>query len=155
MKSWWTCRFLTNLEMVSYDMDQSFLFAVKISSESYIRNSVKTLPFLQVPSWSLRGHGGSWRWCHMTYINHMKLLWKFHQNPTSGTLSRLYPSSKSLPGVFEEMMNLEMVSYDLYQSYLVAVKFSSESNIRPCEDFTCLPSPLSLGGHVGSWRIWR
>ena len=32
-----------------------------------------------------------------------KLLCKFHQDPTSQTLSRLHLSSKSLPGVLEDM----------------------------------------------------
>ena len=52
------------------------------------------------------GHVGPWQtwiWCHMTCTNPLKLLWKFHPNPTSGTLSRLYLSSKSLPGVLEDM----------------------------------------------------
>ena len=105
VKSWWTCRFLTNLEMVSYDMYQSYFIAVKLSSKSNIRSCVKALPILQVPSWNLWGHVGSWwtwRWCHMTCIND-KLLWKFHQNPTLGNLSRLYLSSKSLPGVLEDI----------------------------------------------------
>ena len=32
-----------------------------------------------------------------------KLLCKFHQDPTSQTLSRLHLSSKSLPGVLEDV----------------------------------------------------
>ena len=74
--------------------------------ESFIRiQHLKTTLFLHVFSWSLGWHRGSlqtWR-CHMTCINPLKLLWKFHLNPTSGTLSRLYLSSKSLPGVLEDM----------------------------------------------------
>ena len=33
-----------------------------------------------------------------------KLLCKFHQDPTSQTLSRLHLSSKSLPGVLEDAL---------------------------------------------------
>ena len=127
--------------------------AVKISSKSNIRNQFKTLPVLQVPSWSLGKYGGSWqtwRWFHMTCINPMKLLWKFHPNPTTGSLSRLSLSSKSLPGFMEDMevlKNLEMVSYDIYKPPEVAVKISSKSNIR---NPTCPPSPF-----LESLRTWR
>jgi len=93
LESWRTWMFLTNLEMVPYDMYQSYEVALKISSKSNIRNHVKTLLVLIVPSWSLGGHVGfltTWRKCHMTCINPLKMLWKFHQNQTSGTLSRLH-----------------------------------------------------------------
>jgi len=40
-----------------------------------------------------------WRWCQMGGNIHQKCLWKFHQDLTSGTMSRLHLSSKSLPGV--------------------------------------------------------
>ena len=65
---------------------------------------LKTPLFLKISSWTLWGSGGSWGiWrCGHTCINSMKLMWKFHPNPTSGSLSRLYLSSKSLPGVLEE-----------------------------------------------------
>ena len=43
----------------------------------------------------------TWRRCHMTCINHLKLLQYYHQNLRSG---RLYLSSKSLSGVFEDRM---------------------------------------------------
>ena len=62
-------------------------------------------PILQVSSWSLEGHGysrWSWRWCQGSQKLTRKLYWKFHQNPTSGSLSRLHLSSKSLPGVLED-----------------------------------------------------
>ena len=36
-------------------------------------------------------------------------LLKFHQDPTSGTLSRLHLSSKSLPGVLEDLDVLDGV----------------------------------------------
>ena len=85
LESWRRCRLVTNLEIVSYDMYQSYLVAVKISSKSNIRNPVKTLLVLIVPSWSLGGHVGfltTLRKCHMTCVNPLKMLWKFHQNPT-------------------------------------------------------------------------
>ena len=74
-----------NLEMVSY---------------------VKTTPILQVSPWSLGGCAGSlwtWRRCQMIGIILQKLLWKLHHYPSSETLSRLQLSSKSLPGVLEDM----------------------------------------------------
>ena len=69
-------------------------------------NLIKTLNFLQVFAWS---HGGqwcswwSWRWCQGTQNTPGKLYWKFHQDPTSGSLPRLHLSSKSLPGVLEDL----------------------------------------------------
>ena len=78
----------------------------KVLSRSNIRNPVKTPSVLQVSSWSLQWRGGSWctwRWCHMIGIILQKLLWKFHQDPTSETLSRLHLSSKYLPGVLEDV----------------------------------------------------
>ena len=124
-----------------------------ISSKYNNRKPVMTLPVLQVTSWSLGGHEDSWwtyRWCYMTCINHLKLLWKFHPNPTSGSLSRLSLSSKSLPGFMKDMevlKNLEMVSYDIYKPSEVALKISSKSNIR---NPTCPPSPF-----LESLRTWR
>ena len=99
-------RFLINLEMGSYDRDHTSEAFVKVSSRSNIRNPVKTPPFLQVSPWSLGGCGVSWwtwRWCHMIRIILQKLLCKFHPDPTSQTLSRLYLSSKFLPGVLEDV----------------------------------------------------
>ena len=46
--------------------------------------------------------GLTWRWGQMNGSSLMKLLC-FHQDPVSGTLSRLYLISKSLPGVLEVM----------------------------------------------------
>ena len=96
----WT--FLMDLEMVSDGREHPSEVSVKVSSRSDIRNHVKTPPVLQVSSWSLGGHGHSWwtwRWCQMGGNIHQKCLWKFHQDLTSGTMSRLHLSSKSLPGV--------------------------------------------------------
>ena len=73
--------------------------------ESFIRiQHLKTTLFLHVFSWSLGWHRGSSLTgrCHMACINPLKLLWK-HPNLTSGSLSRLYLSSKSLPWSLEEM----------------------------------------------------
>ena len=40
-----------------------------------------------------------WRWCQMGGNIHPKCLWKFHQDLTSVTMSRLQLSSKSLPRI--------------------------------------------------------
>ena len=56
----WVLDDMEDLEIVLYNMHQPSEVAVKISSKSIIRKLVKTLPVLQVPSWSLGGHGGSW-----------------------------------------------------------------------------------------------
>ena len=56
--------------------------SAKFSSRSNIRNTVKTSPFLQVSSWSLGGHGGSWwtwRWCQIGWSILLKLLKIKHQ----------------------------------------------------------------------------
>ena len=93
---------LIDLELVSDGRKHSSEVCVKVSSRSDIRNHVKTPPILQVSSRSLGGHGHSWwtwRWCQMGGNIHKKCLWKFHQDLTSGTMSRLHQSSKSLPGV--------------------------------------------------------
>ena len=90
VRTWW--RFLMNLELVSDVRDYLSEAFVKVSSRSNIRNPVKTPPVLHVSFWSLGGHGGSWwnwRWCQVIGIILQKLLWKFHQDPTSETLSKL------------------------------------------------------------------
>ena len=62
-----------------------------------------------------------------------KLLCKFHQDPTSQTLSILHLSSKSLPGVLED----------------VEVPDDPGGGVI-CQDSNC-PSSLFLE----SWRTWR
>ena len=94
------------LEMVSWYSKYTWDASLKVSSRSNIRKLVKTPPILQVTSWSLGGKGcswWSWRWCHGTQNIPGKLDWKFHQDLSSGSLSRLHLSSKSLPGVLEDM----------------------------------------------------
>ena len=96
----WT--FLIDLEMVSDGREHPSELSVKVSSRSDIRNHVKTPPVLQVTSRSLGGHGHSWwtwKWCQIGGNIHLKCLSKFHQDLTSGTMSRLHLSSKSLPGI--------------------------------------------------------
>ena len=78
--------FHMDLDMVSDWREHSSEVSVKVSSRSDIRNHVKTPPVLQVTSRSPGGHG-------------LKCLSKFHQDLTSGTMSRLHLSSKSLPGI--------------------------------------------------------
>ena len=86
LESWRIWRFLKNLEIVSYDMYQPSEVVVKISSNSNIRNPIKTLLVLQVPSWSLGGHGGSWqtwRWCQIHRSILKTFLHGFHHDQTS------------------------------------------------------------------------
>ena len=101
-----TWQFLMKQEVVSDDMYHTSEASVEVLSTSKIRDPVKTPPVLQVSSWSHGGQRGSWwtwSWCQILEIIFQKLLWKFHQDPTSGTLSRLLLSSKSLLGVMEVM----------------------------------------------------
>ena len=158
LKSWRIWRFLMNLDVVSDDRDHPSEASVKVSWRSNNRNYVKTPPILQVSSWSLGGRGGSWwtwRWCHMIGIILQKLLWKFHQDPTSETLSRLHLSSKSL---------LESWKTWRFLTYLVMVSDGSEhpreaslkvswrlDNRNPVKTPPVLQvSSWSLGGHGGS-----
>ena len=88
------------VEMVSDARDYPSESFVKVSRNN-LRNPSKTSPFLNVCSWSLGGHGGSWwtwRWCLMIGIILLKLLWKFHKDPASGTPPVLQVSPWSLGG---------------------------------------------------------
>ena len=106
LESLWTWRFLMHLVMVSDWREHPREASLKVSWRLDNRNPVKTPPVLQVSSWSLGGHGGSWRtwwWSQIKENIQEKLPWKFHDVWTSETLSRLPLSSKSLPGVLEDM----------------------------------------------------
>ena len=185
LESWRTWRFLMDLEFGSDEWEHLYEASVKFSSRSNIRNPVKTPPFLHVSSWSLRGHKGAWWNWSMGQMNgwiFMKLLWNFHQDPTSGTLlrvlissmscpeehpisgalSRLHLSSKSLPGVLEDMEDPDGPEVGIRWRFFedgpgvgiqAFVKFSSKSNIRKpikTQPFLCV-SFWSLGGYAGSW----
>ena len=83
---------------------------LKVSSRSNIRKLVKNQSILQVFSWKLEGQGCSWfkwRWCQGTQNTPGKLYRKYHQDPTSWSLSRLHLSSKSLPGVLKDRDDLD------------------------------------------------
>ena len=83
----WT--FLMDLEMVSDEKEHPSEVSVKVSSRSDIRNHVKTPPVLQVSSWGLGGHGGSWCtwwWSQIKKNILEKLPWKFHEDWTSESL---------------------------------------------------------------------
>ena len=67
----------------------------------------------------------TWRWCQIWDNIHLSPLWKFHQDLTSGTMSRLHLSCKSLPGVLEDILD-DMV----YGVIWVKVSFRSF-----CESF--------------------
>ena len=104
-----------NLELVSDDRDRHSEASVKVSSRSNIRNPVKTPHVLQVSPWSLGGCGGSgktWKQlkscqgstCPPSFFLESWRMWRFLKNfETAETLSRLCLSSKSFPGVLEDM----------------------------------------------------
>ena len=106
--SWWTWR----LGHMNGNILMKLLWNL---SRSNIMNPIKNPPLLHVSQRSLKGHGGSWITWRCVQMNWSQmdpemvsdewkmLLWKFNQEPTSGTLSRIYLSSKSLPGVLEDM----------------------------------------------------
>ena len=133
--------------------------------EAHDGHDVKSSPLLPLPvsSRSLGGSGGSWwtqSWCKLIGIIPQKLLWKLHQDPTSGTLSRLHLFYMSLPEVFmtkKFLMNLEIGSYWWQYAYEASMKSSSRSNIgNPVKNPPLLHVSLrSLKGHGGSWITWR
>ena len=80
-----------------------------------------------------------------------KLLCKFHQDPTSQTQSRLHLSSKSPPGVLEDMeapdklgdgVRLAGAFYGSFSKIFIKIEHQ-----EPSQDSTC---PLSL--FLESWR---
>ena len=151
------------MEMVSEYSKYPREALLKVSSRSNIRKLVKTPPILQVSSWSLGGKEcswWSWRWCQSTQNTPGKLYWKFHQDPTSGSLSRLHLSSKSLPGVLVERDVLdgagEVSWYSKYPRE-ASLKVSSRYIIRKLAKTTNIikVSSWSLGGLGGSWWTWR
>ena len=83
-----------------------------------------------------------------------KLLWKFHQDQTSGTLSRLHMSSKSLPGVLEDMEDPDIPGEGLRWKRTSKRSFPESfmkiGQQKPCQDSTCPPSLF-----LESWRTWR
>ena len=104
--NWWTWRFLMHLVMVSDGWEHPKEASLKVSWILDIRKPVKTPHVLQVSSWGLWGHGGSWCnwwWSKIEENILEKLSWKFHEDWTSESLSRLHLSSKSLPGVLEDV----------------------------------------------------
>ena len=92
--------------------------------------------------------------CQMIGIILQKVLRKFYQDLTSGTLSRLHLSSKPLSGVLED---LEVVLDDRYHPSEASAKVSSRFNIRnPVKTPPVLQvSSWSFGGHWGSLWTWR
>ena len=79
-----------------------------------------------------------------------KVLRKFYQDLTSGTLSRLHLSSKSLPGVLEvpDKPGVGVRCYGLtFRSFCES--FIKIQYQKPCQDSTCPPSLF-----LESWRTW-
>ena len=111
---------------------------------------------IKVSSWILGGYGHSWltcRWYQMGWNIHQKCLWQIHQCLTSGTMSELHMSSKSLPGVLEDM--------DIPYGPVYGIRWDGTSirsvckslikiwHQKPCQDSTYLPSLL-----LDSRRTW-
>ena len=116
LDSWRILRFLMQLVIVSDVREHPREASLKVSWRLDNRNPVKTPPVLQVSSWSLGGRGGSWCtwwWSQMDENILKKLPWKFHEHWTSGSLSRLHLSSKSLPGVLEDVEVPDATGYGL------------------------------------------
>ena len=147
-------------------MYQPSKVAVKISSKSNIRKPVKTLPVLQVHSWSLQGHGGSWwpwRWCHMTCINHLKLLWNFiqiqHQKACQDSTCPPSPFLESLR-TWRFLMNLEMVSDHWEHPYELSKRLSSRANIYTTHSKLAIFIGKNLthkqtnSGFINKIRLW-
>ena len=88
--------------------------------------------------------------CQMIGIILQKVLRKFYQDLTSGTLSRLHLSSKSLPGVLEvpDKPGVGVRCYGLtFRSFCES--FIKIQYQKPCQDSTCPPSLF-----LESWRTW-
>ena len=136
--------------------------SVQVLSRSDIRNNVKTPPVIQVSSWSLGGHGGSWYtwwWSQMKENIQEKLPWKFHEDWTTETLSRLQLSSKSLLEswrMWRFLTHLVMVSDWREHPRKASLKVSWRLDMRkPVKTPPVLQvSSWGLGGHGGSWRTW-
>ena len=106
LESWRTWRFLTGLILVWDPPHKPSEWSVKVWWGLAMWKGIKTLPVLQVPSWSLGGHGGSWQgwfWWETLHTSHLNGLWKFEEDWPCGRASRLCPSSKSPPGVLEDL----------------------------------------------------
>ena len=115
-----------------------------------IRNPVKTPSILQV-SW---GSWIIWKWFLVTQNSPRKYHWKFHKDWTSGTLSRLHLSSKSLPGVLEDM-EVPDESGNGFWWLRIPLESITENFIKighqePCQNSTYPPNLF-----LESWRTWR
>ena len=116
--------------------------------------SNNTSPIIQVSYWSLGGHGcswWSWRWCQDVYNIPRKHSWKFHQDPTSGTLSRLHLSSKSLPGVLEDLDVLYGAG-DGFRVLIIFIRSLTESFIKIQHKDAYQDSPYHQSLFLESWR---
>ena len=131
--------------------------SLKVSWILDIRKPVKTPPFLQVSSWGLGGRGGSWCtwwWSQMDENILEKLPWKFHEDWTTETLSRLHLSSKSLPGVLEDVEVPDVpgdgLRWKRTSKRSFPESFMKIGQQKLCQDSTCPPSLF-----LESRRTWR
>ena len=81
LESWRTWMFLTHLEMVSRGLNYPQECFLQVWSWLVDKKPVKTLPVLQVSSWSLGGHGCSWdtwSWCQKGWDIPRIDVWRFY-----------------------------------------------------------------------------
>ena len=112
---------------------------------------------LEVSSWILHQHScWTWRWGQMEWNIHQKCLWKFHQDLTSETRSRLHLSCKSFPGVKEDMDIPDEpgdgVRWEGTSIRSVCETFIKIRHQEPCQDSTCPPSLFLKSRMIWIWR---
>ena len=140
-----------HLVMVSDGSKHPREASLEVSWKLDIRKPVKTPPLLLISSWSLGSHGS-----FLTYMVMVseKLPWKFHEDWTSGSRSRLHLSSKYLHGVFEDTEFSDAPGDGLRWKRTskrgFPESFMKIEHQKPCQDSTCPPSLF-----LESWRTWR
>ena len=75
---------------------------IKIQPQEHCHDTTYP-PSPLLESWSIGWFLTTWRWCHMTCINPLKLLWKISSKSNVLNPMRTYMSSKSLSGVLEDI----------------------------------------------------
>ena len=104
-----------------------------------------------------RQHWYSWNGVRWEGTFTYKCLWKFHQDLTSGTMSRLHLSSKSLPGVWEDMdipdWSGDGVRWEGTSIGTVCESFIKIWHQEPCQDSTCPPSHFLESGRTWTFLM--
>ena len=111
----------------------------------------------QVSSWSLGGPRGCWQawfWWETLHTSPLNVLWKFDEDWPCGRASRLCPSSKSLPGVLEDMEVPDRDDFGGRPStqviWMVCESLMGIGHVEGHQDSARPPSLL-----LESWRTWR